>query len=176
MKNTGGNLPSVFFFVSFPRLHFLTIMSTMTEREGKHEQETDNNAGNRGNGWTRLRTSRTWRTPRRTSSSWRSSPPSCAPPPSCTTASPPPLRMGNCRCRNRNSGNSARHHQSRAGSSSPRHDSCDSDSSGRSGSTGRRAAPSARGCHPHDNCLQMVIRSVHCSTSAGSLVNGIHTR
>ena len=176
MKNTGGNLPSVFFFVSFPRLHFLTIMSTMTEREGKHEQETDNNAGNRGNGWTRLRTSGTWRTPRRTSSSWRSSPPSCAPPP-CTTASPsPPLRMGNCRCRNRDSGNSARHHQSGTCGRNPRHDSCDSDSSGRSGSTGRRAAASTRGCHPHDNCLQMVIRLVHCSTSAGFLVNGIHTR
>ena len=169
MENTDGILPPVFFFCQIFELSLPTTLSTVTEREGKHEQETDNNARNCGNGRTRIRASRS----RRTSCS---PPPSYAPPPSCATASPPPLRMGNCCCRNRNSGNSARHHQSRAGSSNPRHDSCDSGSSGRSGSTGRRAAASARGCHPHDNCLQMVIRLVHCSTSAGSLVNGIHTR
>ena len=81
-------------------------MSTMTEREGKHEQETDNNDRNSGYGRSRIRPSR-W-------TSWRTSFPSCSSPPSCAASSPPSsspssLRMGNRCCGNRNRRHCARY-------------------------------------------------------------------
>ena len=86
------------------------MMSTMTEREGKHEQETDSNYRNSGYGRSRIRPS--WWTSWRTSLPWWTSPPSCAAssPPSSSSS----LRMGNRCCGNRNSGHRARYRNSAA--------------------------------------------------------------
>ena len=95
----GKNSCPRFFFVRFLRSHYLLMMSTMTEREGKHEQETDSNDRNGGNGRSCIRPS--WsRASWRTSFSWRASPSSCSA--SSSPPSPSPLRMGHRRCGNRN--------------------------------------------------------------------------
>jgi len=90
-------------------------MSTMTEREGKHEQETDSNDSNSGNGRSRIRSSRwtSWRPP----FPWRPPLPSCSSPSSrfpSPPSSPSPLRMGNRCCGNRNSSHRARYRSSAA--------------------------------------------------------------
>ena len=95
------------------RLTTPNLMSTTTEREGKHEQETDSNAGGRGNGWSDVREAGTgiprwfpsWIS-RRSSDAW-----SWIPSPPSPWA---PLWLGRCRSRARNGCVGSRHSSSRA--------------------------------------------------------------
>ena len=124
------------YFVRFSKDVSLTILSTMTEREGKHEQETDNNARNSRNGRSGFRTPGTWRT----SSSSRPEPSPSRTPPSSS------LRMGRCRRGHRNGGNRTQYR----GSAASRCRACTS-CGGSSASC--RPATSACGCHPRHNSL-----------------------
>ena len=95
-------LPPVIFFCQIFRVHVPNVLSTTTEREGKHEQETDNNTRNSRNVRIGFRTSWAWRTP----SSSRTAPSS--PPCSAPSSSPSSLRLG-YRC----GGNRNRRHRTR---------------------------------------------------------------
>lgn len=168
-------LPVIFFCQIFKR-RFPNLLSTVTEREGKHEQETDNNDSNSRNGWIRLRPSGAWQASCRSSSSWWTASLS-----SCTASSPPSsLRMGNCRSCNRNCGNRSRYRGTTTSSSrSGNYRSCAGSSGCSSGSGYRSAASTTSSGYPRNNSIQVVTTdysSRYFNKSAGFLVRGNHTR
>ena len=112
----GGSLGGRKFFLNVCQVLVPTspcMMSTTTEREGNHEQETDSNAGGRGNGRSDVRPSgpripwRSWS--RRVQGRSTSDAP-------CAAISPPspPLRVGSCWGGSGHGGACARHRKASA--------------------------------------------------------------
>ena len=157
-----ARLPSAIFFCQVFRTRAPNALSTTTEREGKHEQETDNNACDRCNGRSCIRSPGTWRTSRRTPSSPR--PP---PSPSCSTPSPSPLRLGNRRGGSRNGCDCPRHRGAPAGRRGT--------GTGCRNSRSRSRSAAAGGGSPGNHGIPLV-KLRYFKTSAGFLVRGSHTR